>query len=178
MKRESQNKCAMGENLQNKPRDGMLMGRQIRGDEHLNIHESNQELWMNAEMVLVVTMTCSMERRTLPEKVQRNVSLTWSTSQASWDIGFGSRNLASFLPVTHAVSLLFLALEASASTDRKEARGRVLKQARKHPSWARLSCLPCVALGLSHLHLSMRMRNRGSEKPTTFHVRKLGNARA
>lgn len=66
----------------------MLIGRQIRGDEHLNIHESNQELWMNAEMVLVVT-TCSTERRMLPEKVQRNVSQTCATGQASWDIGLG-----------------------------------------------------------------------------------------
>lgn len=67
----------------------MLIGRQIRGDEHLNIHESNQELWMNAEMVLVVTTACPTKRRPLPGKVQRNVSQTWSTGQASWDIGLG-----------------------------------------------------------------------------------------
>lgn len=132
----------------------MLIGRQIRGDEHLNIHESNQGLWMNAEMVLVVTMTCSMERRTLPEKVQRNVSQTWPTGQASWDTGLGPRNLVSFLSAIHAVSLLFLPLEVSASTDRKEAMGKNAK-AGKRPPWARLNRLPCTAL--SHLHLPMRM---------------------
>lgn len=132
----------------------MLIGRQIRGDEHLNIHESNQELWMNAEMVLVVTMAmaCSKERRTLPEKGQRNVNQTWSTGQASWDIGLG--NPVSFLPATYAVSLLFLPLEVSASTDRKEAMGKNAK-ALRHPPWAKLSCLSCTAL--SHLYLSMRM---------------------
>lgn len=66
----------------------MLIGRQIRGDECLNIHESNQELWMNAEMVLLVT-TGSTERRLLPEKVQRDVSQTCSTGQASRDISLG-----------------------------------------------------------------------------------------
>lgn len=66
----------------------------------------------------------------------------------------GSCNLVSFLSLTHAVSLLLLPLEVSASTDRKEAMGENTK-AFKHPPWAKLSCLPCTAL--SHLHLSMGM---------------------
>lgn len=102
LKCESQNKCAMEKNLQNKPRDGMLIGRQIRGDERLNIHESNQELRLNAEMVLVVT-TGSTERRLLPEKVQRDVSQTCSTGQASWDISLGPTVWFLSSSITHAV---------------------------------------------------------------------------
>lgn len=101
LKCESQNKCAMEKNLQNKPRDGMLIGRQIRGDERLNIHESNQELWMNAETVLL-SPPASTERRLLPEKVQRDVSQTCSTGQASRDISLGPTVRFLSSAVTHA----------------------------------------------------------------------------
>lgn len=97
----------------------------------------------------------------------------------------GSCNLVSFLSVTHAVSLLFLPLEVSASTDRKEAMGKNAKALRASSTSTGQAELPALASSDSSPPFYgddntpfARTGNRGSGQPTPFCIRRLGNGRA
>ena len=81
------------EKPQNKPRDRMLIVRQIRGRQVFEYSwASNQELWMKTEMVPLV-ITCSTGRRILPEEMQRSVDQTCPTTQNSQDVHRDLHNL-------------------------------------------------------------------------------------
>lgn len=120
----------------------MLIGRQIRGDEHLNIHEPNQELWVNAEMVLVVT-TCSIRKgesclRRYKEMLPDLVG--WPDLLGHQ---LGSHNLVSFF-ICHSCCAVVHLFCFHRQKGGKEENAKP----RKHPPLARVSCLLCAVLSI------------------------------